>query len=59
MNFAYFEFIMYNKTNMKLSIDEWNWASTNLFFNGQKSWNGWDDEIIMMMISESHGGIKK
>ena len=40
MNFAYNEFIMYNTTNMKLSIervDEWNTDEWKLlFFNGQK-----------------------
>jgi hypothetical protein len=35
LNFAYIEFIKYNKPNMKLSIDEY-WEKQFVFFNGQK-----------------------
>ena len=43
MNFAYIEFIMYNKTNNKLSKERVDGREWILFFNGQKSWNGWSD----------------
>ena len=60
MNFAYIEFIMYNKTNMKLSIervDEWNTDEWKLlFFNGQKlkrlvQWGDQEIEVTEKTIS--------
>ena len=36
LNFAYIEFIKYNKPNMKLSIDEYTEKNNLFFFNGQK-----------------------